>query len=152
MNHHLSEDQFEACILGSAGPAELVHINECPECRAELERFRKSLSLFHRAVWDLADDRAALQSSSVTAPPLSSAGIPKWRWALVVATFVVAVAIPILVGETNPPKPTEQMSPEAVMERLNRHLARTMPAPMEPVMSLISSEPFASEPGGVQCK
>jgi hypothetical protein len=150
MSHHLSEDQFEACILGHAGPAELAHINECSECRAELERFRKSLSLFRSAVWDLADEQGAFQSSSATEPALSSAGIPKWRWALVVATFVAAVAIPIIVGETNPPKPTEQMSPEAVMERLNRHLARTVPAPMEPVMSLISSEPFASEPGGVQ--
>ena len=149
MSHHLSEDQFEACILSHAGPAELAHINECPECRAEFERFRKSLSLFRSAIRDLADDRAALNSSIVTAP-LSSPGIPKWRWALVVATFIVAIAIPILVGETNPPKPTVQMSPEAVMERLNRHLARTMPAPMEPVMSLISSEPFASEPGGVR--
>jgi anti-sigma factor RsiW len=146
----LSEDQFEACILGRAGPAELAHINQCSECHAEFERFRKSLSLFRSAVSDLADDRAALQSSNLTAPALSTTGIPKWRWALVVATFVVAVAIPILVGETNRPKPTEQMSPEAVMERLNRHLARTVPAPMEPVMSLISSEPFASEPGGVQ--
>jgi hypothetical protein len=150
MSHHLSENQFEACILGHAGPAELTHINDCPDCRAEFQRFSKSLSLFRRAVWDLADDRAALSSSNVTAPAVSTTNIPKWRWALVVATFVVAVAIPILVGETNPPKPTEQMSPEAVMERLNRHLARTVPAPMEPVMSLISIEPFASEPGGVQ--
>jgi hypothetical protein len=149
MSLHLSEDQFEACILGHAGPAELAHTNQCPECFAELERFRKSLSLFRSVVRDLTDDPAALQSSIVSAPP-SSAGIPKWRWALVIASFVVAIAIPILVGETNPPRPTEQMSPEAVMERLNRHLARTMPAPMEPVMALISSEPFASEPGGVQ--
>jgi hypothetical protein len=149
MSHHLSEDQFEGCILGDAGRAELAHIEECAECRVEFERFRKSLSLFRSAVRDLADDRATFQSSSVIAP-LSSAGIPKWRWAVVVTTFVVAIAIPILVGETNPPQPTEQMSPEAVMERMNRHLARTMPAPMEPVMALISSEPFASEPGGVQ--
>jgi hypothetical protein len=150
MSHHLSEEQFEACVLGRASPAELAHINGCPECHAQFDSFRGALSLFRNAIWDLVEDRAVLRSSSVTAPAPSSAVIPKWRWVLVLATFVVAVAIPILVGETNPPKTREQMSPEAVMERLNRHLARTVPAPMEPVLSLISSEPFATESGGVQ--
>jgi hypothetical protein len=150
MTNHLSEDQFEACVLGRAGHAELEHISKCPECHAEFEHFRKSLSLFRSVVRDLADTQAALQPSNITVPPLSSGGVPAWRWALALTAFIVAIVIPILVGETNPPRPIEHMSPEAVMERLNRHLARTVPAPMEPAMSLISSEPFANEQGGTQ--
>jgi anti-sigma factor RsiW len=153
MSNHLSEDQFEACVLDRAGQPELAHINKCPECQAEFEHFRKALSMFRSVVWDLADTRAALQSSEVTASSLSSSAIPKWRWALVVTAFVVAVMIPILVSQTSPlkpPKPVDQMSPEAVMDRLNQHLARRVPAPMEPMMSLISTEPFAAKPGAVQ--
>jgi anti-sigma-K factor RskA len=148
MSNHLSEDQFEACVLERAGRAELEHLNECAECRAEFERFGKALSLFRSAVWDLVDDRSA-RTSRVASKP-ASIGIPMWRWALAVAAFVAAVAIPILVTENQPPQQVEQMSPEAVMERLNRHLARTVPAPMEPMMSLISDEQFTNEPGGVQ--
>ena len=151
MSHHLSEDQFEACVLGSAGQPELAHINECPECRAEFEHFRKALSMFRSVVWDLADTQA--QSSEVSSSLLSSPAIPMWRWALVVTAFVVAVMLPILVSQTNPPKPAnpvDQMTPEAVMDRLNQHLARRVPAPMEPMMSLISTEPSAAKPGAVQ--
>lgn len=150
MSHHLSEDQFEACILGRAGQWELAHINECRECRAELEQFRKALSMFRSAVADIVEDHAALHSSGVSGSARSSADIPAWRWAVVLTVFVAAIMLPIVVSHTNPPKPAEQMSPEAVMERLNRHLSRTVPAPMEPMMSLISSEPFANKPGGVQ--
>jgi hypothetical protein len=151
MSNHLSEDQFEACVLDRAGQLELAHINECPECQAEFEHFRKALSMFRSVVWDLADTQ--VQSSEVTASSISSPGIPTWRWALVVTAFVVAVMIPILVSQTSPPKPpkpVDQMSPEAVMDRLNQHLARRVPAPMEPMMSLISTEPFAAKPGAVQ--
>ena len=149
MSNHLSEDQFEAYVLGRAGQRELAHINECPECKAEFEDFRKALSMFRSVVWDLADTQVALQSSEVTAS-LSPPPIPMWRWALVVTAFVVAVMIPILASQTNPPKPAPQMSPEAVMDRLNQHLARRVPAPMEPMMSLISTEPIAAKPGVVQ--
>jgi hypothetical protein len=147
MSNHLSENQFEACILERAGTGELEHLSECAECRSELERFRKTLSLFRSAVWDLVEDRVAL-GTNAAAPIPSSNGIPVWRWAMAVAAFVAAVMIPILVTENKPP--AEQMSPEAVMERLNQHLSRTIPAPMEPMMSLISNEPLDNEPGGVQ--
>jgi hypothetical protein len=150
MSHHLSEDQFESCLLGRAGQQELVHINECRECRAELEQFRKALSMFRTAVADIAEEHSAGPSSDVSASSLSSAHIPAWRWALVLTVFVAAIMLPIVVSHTNPPKPAEQMSPEAVMERMNQHLSRTVPAPMEPMMSLISSEPFVNESRGVR--
>jgi len=149
MSNHLSEEQFEACVLGRSGQPELAHINGCPECQAEFEHFRKALSMFRSVVWDLADTQVALQSSEVTAS-LSPPPISTWRWALVVTAFVVAVMIPILASQTYAPKPAAQMSPEAVMDRLNQHLARRVPAPMEPMMSLISTEPIAAKPGAVQ--
>jgi anti-sigma factor RsiW len=150
MSNHLSEDQLEVCILGCAGQSELAHLRDCAECRAEFEHFRRSLSLFRSAMADIADGHAALHQSDLYKSLLLSGGIPKWRWALAVVAFVAAVLIPIVVAHTNQPKPPEPMSPEAVMERLNEHLARRVPAPMEPMMSLISTEPFTDEPGAVQ--
>jgi hypothetical protein len=43
-----------------------------------------------------------------------------------------------------------ETNPDAVMDRVNRHLSRTVPAPMEPMMSLIPREELISKPGGVQ--
>jgi len=153
MSDHLSQDQFETCVLGQAGPAELEHISECPECRAEFEHFGRTLSLFRSAVWDRVDDRIGLQAAEVTTLTPAAAGIPRWRLALVAAGFVVVVVIPFFITEIQPRERTDPgsaESPEAVMERLNRHLLRTMPEPMEPVMSLIPSQQFASKPGRVQ--
>src|SRR5262245_24285149 len=154
MSNHLSPDQFETCVLGQAGEAELEHIKDCPECRAEFEHFKRVLTVFRGAIWDQVDDRLALQAADATTFTSTADGIPTWRLALVAAAFVVVVVIPFFTTRIIPPEPTKsgsaEMSPEAVMERLNRNLLRMMPAPMEPVMSLIPSEQFASKPGRVQ--
>jgi anti-sigma factor RsiW len=153
MSNHLTHDQFEICVLGQARQEELEHIRQCPACRAEFEHFRKVLSLFRSVVWDRVDDRLALPAVDVTALTPAAAGFPGWRLALVAAAFVAMVVIPFFMTKIIPEQtepPSAEMSPEAVMERLNRNLLRMMPAPMEPVMSLIPSEQFASKPGRIQ--
>src|ERR1051325_8052158 len=102
MSNHLSEDQFEACVQGNAGQAELEHIKDCSPCRAEFDRVRKALSLFRSAVWSLAQDRVALQTSYSSAPVRSSDRMSNWSWALASAIFVIAIAIPMLVPEMYP--------------------------------------------------
>jgi hypothetical protein len=136
MSNHLSQDQFESCVLSGAGRPELEHMNECPECRAEVERFSKGMALFRRAVHDLAAD-APLQPASIVNPG--------WRWTLATAgaaaSLVAAIVLPFFISGPKPiENPRAEMSPDAVMERLNRHLEGTMPEAMEPVMSLISFE------------
>jgi hypothetical protein len=151
MNMHLSEEQFEACVLGQAGRAELDHIDKCAQCRAEFERFGKVVSLFRTAVRDLVDNRIELRTSDASTLMPAAAGIPKWRWALALAAFLAAIVTPLFIADrASNTAVSGKPSPEAVMERLNRHLARTLPAPMEPAMSLIPSEQFTSKPGGVQ--
>jgi anti-sigma factor RsiW len=152
MIDHLSQDQFEACVLGRSGPAESEHINECRKCREELERFGRTLALFRSAVRDLADDRVALRAPEAATFMLVGRPIPWWRWALVATGFIAVIVMPFFITENKPDESVEpvssEMSPEAVMERLNRHLLRTVPGPMEPMLSLIPSEEFASTTGG----
>jgi hypothetical protein len=58
------------------------------------------------------------------------------------------------MSEKKPQKVDEQLStetnPVAIMDRVNLHLSRTVPAPMEPMMSLIPSDELISTPGGVR--
>ena len=155
MSNHLSQDQFETCVFGRAGQSELQHIGECPECCAEVDRFSKGLALFRRAVRDLAnlaaepaglDEKADFTTSSRASP-----GTPMWRWALAAATLSAAIALSFFIPRPKPiPDAPAEISPEAVMERMNRHLAGTVPEAMEPAMSLISGEQPGNEPKGAE--
>lgn len=156
MSNHLSEDQFVECIVGRPARPELQHISECPECSAELERFGNTLSVFRSAVRHRIEDRVALHPSVVTPLRAAEAGISTWRWALGAAAivFLVLVNLPFFTSESEPQEAGEQVStetnPNAVMDRVNLHLSRIVPAPMEPIMSLIPNEQLVSKPGGVQ--
>ena len=157
MSKHLSEDQFAKCLVGQSTSAELQHIRECPECSAELEGFAKTISVFRSAVRNRIDDRIALHPSAVT--PLRwmrpvEPGIPKWRWALVAAAVVAAVVLPFFITQNKLREAGGQLStktnPDAIMKRVNLHLSRTVPAPMEPLLLVIPNDESITESGGVQ--
>lgn len=156
MNTHLSEDQFARYAVGRAAASELEHIRNCAECSAELERFGSTLSMFRSALRNRIDERVALHTSDIFEFSLRSsrAGISKWYWALAAAALVVLVVLPFFRTETVPREVREQVSAEtnadAIMDAVNRHLSRTVPAPMEPVMALIPSEELTNKTGGVQ--
>jgi anti-sigma factor RsiW len=146
MSNHLSADQFESCVLDRAGRSELEHISECPECSAEVERFRNGLTVFRRAVRDIAGETASFEKAQA-----ASMRVPGWRWTLAAATLIAAIVLPLLVSRPQPiASVPPETSPEALMERLNRHLSGTVPEAMEPALSLISFEPPAVEREGVQ--
>jgi len=151
MNDHLSHDQFAECASGRPGRDQLEHLGQCPECSAELEQFGQTLSLFRNAVRDRVDDRVALEAPQITP---RAADFPMWRWAVITAAVVVMV-IPYFMRENERPQQVEmpqisEPSPEEVMARVNRHLSRTFPAPMEPMMSLIPANEQTPNSGGVQ--
>jgi hypothetical protein len=155
MSKHLSADQFEACLLDRAGSPELEHLSACPECQAEVERFSKGVTLFRKAVWDLAGEPSVLEKTNFATFSPPSTRIARWGLALATAaaaaTLAAAVVLPFFISRPEPIGIVQgEMSPEAVMDRLNRHLAGTVPEALEPAMSLIYSEPPASEPGGTR--
>jgi hypothetical protein len=85
---------------------------------------------------------------SVSAPSIA---VPRWGWTLAAVTLIALCVLPFFISRPKPiANAPAEMSPEAVMERLNRHLAGTVPEPMEPMLSLISGEQPKSEKGEVQ--
>jgi len=157
MSNHLSQEEFAKCIVGQSAKAELQHIRECPQCSADLEQFNSTLLQFRTVVRNRIDDRIALHPNMAPLKP-ATLSIGAWRLAWVGAA-VVALVIPLLIGETKSQKPIVQprlvetsgdTSPDAVMKRVNLHLSRTLPAPMEPMMGLIPSEEPITKSGGVK--
>ena len=137
MSMHLSDDQFARCIVGRATIAERQHCRDCPQCGTELNRFNIAVSMFQSAIHEQINDRIALVPSTPVRKP-SAVGTRTHRWVLVVAAAVVLVVIPFIKTGNKPealPEPVStETDPDAVMNRVNSHLARTVPAPMEPLM------------------
>ena len=154
MRKHLSPDQFAKCVVDGPARPELQHIDECPECRAELERFRVAVSSFRTAVRDTIDARLAAEAmrTSQDADRTPVARVPSQRWALVVAVFAGVLLVPVLTMERKALVGVEPASvktdPDALMGAINLHLLRTVPAPMEPLLKLVP-EP-TTKSGGIQ--
>ena len=154
MNEHLSSEQLARCFVGGATNEERHHIRECPQCCTELERFDDVVGFFRRAVRAQVEHRTALRPSSAMAFPSMEDATrkPAWRPAMATAAAVLLGVLPLLMTETKLPdmttKPSTQESDAyALMEAVNIHLLRTLPAPMERVMTLLPQEE-STESGG----
>jgi hypothetical protein len=137
MNRHLSEDQIARCIVGQGTSKEMQHARECPECGAELNRFHKSVAVFQSSVHEQIDNRLSQVPSIAVSKP-SEVDTRTQRWVLVAAAAVVLVVLPFIrtgnKQEAFPEPASAEADPDAVMNRVNLHLARTVPEPMEPLM------------------
>ena len=148
MSGHLSHEQFARCFVET--PPQLQgHVRNCPECAAELERFAESLGQLRGAI----RGRIDAQVASMPGPPAhrQETGPQGWQWALVAATVVMVGLIPFAILDTKPgtraPEAAVPADPSDLMDSINLHLSRDLPAPMEPM--LVFPHP-RSKPGGIQ--
>ena len=153
MSNHLSHDQFARGFLGRPTSAELRHIQECASCKAELDRFGGAISSFRSAVRRRVDDRASSWSVAASASPRSAAKTTAWRWALA-ASATAVLALPFLTNEIQPQRVVDrtarEVSADDLMKAVNVHLSRTMPEPMEPILSLFPDYELVTDEGGVR--
>jgi hypothetical protein len=153
MSNHLTEDQFARCAVGQGLKAELQHVLECAECRLELDTFKTNLGRFGVAIRQKVDNRLASRPWHFNPSRVPSAvAVPMWRLGVVFASILALVLPFFMAGRKPEPRQAApiEMDADAIMNAVNRHLSRTVPAPMEPAFSLIPSEELISQPGGVQ--
>jgi len=149
MSKHLTEDEIARCFAGQSTGAERQHIEECNACRTKLDHLGSSISLFRSAVRDHIDARVALHAPRIAVRP---AATPVWRWALVAAVSAVLATVPFFITRpqqfiNNASAPTDA---DTLMREVNLNLSRTLPAPMEPILTLIPENESISQLGGVQ--
>ena len=147
MNPHLSQERFARCFVGAATSEELRHVAACSTCRLELEDFGKTMSSLRHAIRGRVDAHLELQPFVPREPqPLTMT-----RWALVAAVVLLLGMAPFLT--TYPVKESRRISvssAEALMDSINVHLSRTVPSPMEPMMSLLPGDEIEIVWGGIQ--
>jgi hypothetical protein len=154
MSNHLSQDQFAKCVIGQSMSAERQHLTECATCSAELERFGNTLSLFRTALRDRVDAQAE-STVTVLKPSASRAsGFSILRWAFIASAVLVFISVPLLKREEPKPSAIENVSTDvdanALMDAVNLHLSRTVPAPMERMLIVIPDEQSLTQSRGTQ--
>jgi hypothetical protein len=151
MNKHLSEEQLAKCFVGVSANEERQHLLECAECNAELSGLGHTVSSFRHAIRGQVDARVESQPLTGISIQPAAQGIRKLGWVLVTAAVLVIGIVPLLTSR----KPQieagstgtipVQTSPDDLMKAINAHLSRTIPAPMEPMMTLIPNDEPTTE-------
>src|SRR5215831_13159415 len=153
MIKHLTEDQIARYFTGQPTDVEWLHIQECAACSAKLDRLTNSISLFRSAVRDRIDVRVALHAPAIVFEDEAAVpATPIWKWAMVTLMAVLLVALPFFITGTQQfvDSASAPADPDILMREINLHLSRTMPAPMEPILTLIPDSESISHVGGVQ--
>jgi hypothetical protein len=149
MNNHLSSEQISEFMTGNATPEQAQHAANCAECAAELSELQETLSTFRDSV-----QHWAKQSGGSVIPDRAFLGteervfsVHPLRWALAAAALIV-LAIPVYNDISNRDR-QNQAEDALLLEQVNAHLSRAVPAPMEPLLELLS-DVSADEIGGRQ--
>lgn len=157
MSNHLSQEQFAKCFVAgstSASKDERQHLAECPKCQAELDSFGNTVSSLRLAIRGRVDERVAAQPGDITPISVRPAvdRMPTMGWALATAAVLLLGLVPFLTQKPREAieEVTVETNADALMNAINLHLSRTVPSPMEPMMSLIPSDGSITESGGVQ--
>ena len=149
MSNHLSQDRLSMWIVGQSTPEEQRHVRECPECGEELARFQDPVTTFRIVMQDWAEREPRLWGVSDVLRPRAFVS-PSWRWAAVGMAVMMLTAIPIFKLQNDLERQTKAKEAVLLMEAVNLHLSRTVPAPMEAVMALIPNDQSTTKSGEVR--
>jgi len=140
MIDHLSQEQLSRLLIGDASPEEEQHAIRCGTCAEELTDLHESFSAFRGAVqnWTSASGGSAVPEIR-RHPKLF---LVRWALAIAVAALLlIAIRNPKFVGTRHHQATADDA---LLLEQVNTHLSRTLPAPLEPWMELISNAPTNS--------
>lgn len=147
MKPHLSQEQFARCFVGAANSEELRHIAGCDACRSELADFGTTVSSLRVAIRERVDAHIEAQPFVKREPQ----PLPIRQWALVTAVVLLLGMVPFLtMHPVKESRQTSVSSAEDLMGSINTHLSRTVPTPMEPMMSLLPGDEVVIVWGGSQ--
>ena len=134
MNGHLSAEQVSRWMIGERSGRQEEHVRECPECAATLAGLESAMALFRDSVRDCGEMYGR--------PPLSVPSklrrVRPLRWAPVAALLLLAV-IPFYTDSRDRRRQAEMARADAaLLEQVDAEISRAVPAPMEPLVKLVS--------------
>ena len=147
MNRHLSSEEISEFMIGNATPEQTQHAANCAECAAELSQLQETLSAFRGSVqhWAKQSGGSVIPDGASLVEEERFYNVHPLRWALAAAALMFLV-IPVYNDISNRAR-QKQAEDALLLERVNAHLSRGVPAPMEPLLELLS-DGSAQEVGG----
>jgi hypothetical protein len=152
MSDHLTERQLSTWLAGRSTPGQQQHVRECPQCSDAVSSFLGPISTFQSAMQDWSNRQDLPRFTEGLASPQPRRRIidPRWGWAVAAAAVVILTAIPLYRQGSELQRSAKAAEAAQVMDTVNQHLSRTVPAPMEPIMALIPINEYLIQTGGIQ--
>ena len=139
MVRHLTADEISNVLIGDATPEQQQHVGKCTECAASLEHLKETFSVFRESVhqWSWKSEGAIPQSIDFHQNP-AGIGLLRLRWALASVVLIILLVIPVYKNKREEKLARQAMEDALLLEQVNTSLSRDVPAPMEPLMNLVS--------------
>ena len=139
MNRHLSAERISLWMLGERSAEDEQHVRECTECAIAVTHLETGLANFRSSAeqWSERQSNAAAVRDWAPARPANWAW--RFRWAAVAAVVLLVMAIPLYRftrhSETGV---TIGQSDVQLLEEVDAEVSRTVPQPMEPLLTLMA--------------
>jgi len=139
MTRHLSAAEISEWMVGTRSRQSEDHFHECAECRGELSRLQDTLSDFRASVREWTHEQSAAAPFPVWRVRRGY-GLPRLRWALIAAATVLLAVIPVYRANRHQPKLDSSLDDAVLLEQIDEGVSRSVPAPMEPLATLVSED------------
>ena len=140
MNGHLSSEQISRWMIGERTDREEEHVRQCSECAAQLAGLGSALALFRDSVRDCGEmyghPHVGLPSRAQSVRPGFLVG--RSRWASIAAALLLLAAIPIYTTSRDRRAAEIARADAVLLEQVDAGISRAVPAPMEPLVKLVS--------------
>ncbi len=122
MKPHFNDDAFADLVIGSGSANSQSHLNECDDCRDEVERLESGLAAFRQAVRQSAERPPffwAAQRTAIGARVAERSNPRGVRWAVVSTVALAALAVGMLIPD-HAPVPASTNSATAAQPQIDQ--------------------------------
>jgi hypothetical protein len=151
---HLSPWEQEEYVIDRPTPQMLRHLNECAECRGAVEGLQRSTAIFRSAAMEWSAESLAARPRQLLVAGGVKRPVAVLRWALA-AVLPLVLMVLVFLGLHPSPRPVLQVAAintanseannaanrdDALLEQVDEQLSVAVPASMESLTHLVSTE------------
>ncbi len=139
MKKHLNEQEVLERVAGQRDAASDEHVRACPECRNEITRLNDALGGFRTTAREWAE---TVRREVAVRPPVRHRGFGWQGLRLAGVLAVLLVCLGVLLIRHEGPRAVEMSSTadDAVLERVDAAMSRSVPSAMEPLSQLVPTQ------------
>jgi hypothetical protein len=138
MNEHLSPEDISRWFAGERGAEVLRHAGECDECSSRLDQMESALAEFRGSVHNWSGAQQA------SAPRIAWRPENRYvarRWILAAVSLLILASAPAYWHSRQQARAAEIARADALLEQVDAEISRAVPAPMEPLVNLVTWGP-----------